>query len=161
MMNGRINSYEPSKSFGQRLLGTLIFVAIIGVCLYLFYQIYKLLFLLSPIFIIAALVMHPKVVGNHIRMIGQSFQQNFVGGLLELMIQLIGLPIVTIGLVVKAWAYRKFGQYREGQVQVESFEERYAHYEEVTSTPVINAHNAAPQEKNTVRESVNYDDLFE
>ncbi len=91
-------------------------------------------------------------------MIGQSFQQNFIGGLLEVGLQVIGLPIVSIGLIIKAWAYKKFGQLKdEMETQNNTNQNQYTTYEEVVdSTQTLpNSSESKPKASN------NYDDLFE
>ena len=105
----RSYSYYSNRSFGQRLLAAIALLLFISLFFYLSWQIYKLLFIISPIFIVIALVLHSPVVGNHIKSIGLRFKQGLFGGLFNVAIQLIGLPIVSIGLAFKAWAYKKFG----------------------------------------------------
>ncbi len=161
MMNGRIYTYENPKGFGQRILGTILFVGIVAGCLYLFYQVYKFLFYLSPLFIIASLIIYPKIVGNHIKMISQSFKQNFIAGIIELVLQLIGLPIVSIGLVVKAWAYKKFGLLKENIKSSEPFDERYTQYVEIVDTESEAASETTPKNQLKKEEVISYDDLFE
>ncbi|NOT37044.1 MAG: hypothetical protein HOP11_06680 [Saprospiraceae bacterium] len=94
-------------------------------------------------------------------MIGKSFQQNPLAGLLELGLQIIGLPIVSIGLLIKAWAYKKFGQIKEEMEAQSAHDNAYTQYEEVkTETPVLDNNNLYASENKT-KSSNSYDDLFE
>ena len=65
----RSYSYYSNRSFGQRLLAAIALLLFISLFFYLSWQIYKLLFIISPIFIVIALVLHSPVVGNHIKSI--------------------------------------------------------------------------------------------
>lgn len=96
---------------------------------------------------------------THIKMIGQSFHQNILGGLLEFGLQIIGLPLVSIGLVIKAWAYKKFGQFQEKAQMDNIFEERYTYFEEVQESPgeLLESKKSEVSKK----ESNNYEDLYE
>ena len=157
MLNGRIYSYEnPKGGFGQKFIGTLAFLALISLCLFLFYHIYRLLYFASPLFIIVALILNYRIVGNHIRMIGHSFKQNFFAGLVEFGLQIIGLPIVSLGLVVKAWAFKKFGEWEKTHHENTNTETQYTSYEEVSNTPAEEKIKEISK-----KESSNYDDLFE
>lgn len=160
MLNGRIYTYGAGTSFTQRILGTFVFLIIIAACFYLFYHIYRILFYASPLFILAALIINPKIVSNHLKMIKQSFLQSFLGGLFEVGLQVIGLPIVSIGLVIKAWAYKKFGQLKnEMETQSSTSHNQYTTYEEVNEpTPTLSSSNTTDSKS---KASNNYDDLFE
>ncbi|MEO6189787.1 MAG: hypothetical protein ABIO44_04860 [Saprospiraceae bacterium] len=92
-------------------------------------------------------------------MIGLSLKQNVFGGLLEIGLQLIGLPIVSIGLMIKAWAYKKFGQAKESFQQNYKSEEEFTSYEDVKSEKLdytFKSKHIEPMSKPN-----NYDDLFE
>lgn len=91
---------------------------------------YTRILFLSPIFLIAAVIIYPRVVGNHIKIILQTFKASFIGGMLHIGLQLIGLPLVSIGLIFKAWAYKNFGV-MQPESSDHAFEEKYTAYEEV------------------------------
>ena len=159
MLNGRIYTYDNHKGLGQKILGTFAFIFIITLCLYLFFQVYKFLFYLTPLFILIALIIYPKIVLNHIKMIGLSLKQNVFGGIMEIGLQLIGLPIVSIGLMIKAWAYKKFGQASESFQQNYKSEVEFTPYEDVKNEKLDYTTKAKPDE--TLSKPNNYDDLFE
>jgi len=94
-------------------------------------------------------------------MISQSFKQNFIAGIIELVLQLIGLPIVSIGLVVKAWAYKKFGLLKENIQSSEPFDERYTQYVEIVDTESETPSETTPKNQMKKEEVISYDDLFE
>lgn len=159
MLNGRIYTYGSQGSIFQRIVGILAFLIIVGLCLYLFYHIYILLFYASPLFIVAALIIYPGIVSSHLKMIGSSFRQNPIGGLLELGLQIVGLPIVSLGLLVKAWAYKKFGQLKDEFQKNRSAEDTFVQYEEVKEEKPSLPSELSTDNKNKTSNS--YDDLFE
>ncbi|MCI1265627.1 MAG: hypothetical protein LKG19_03560 [Saprospiraceae bacterium] len=159
MMYSNLYSNLTNRSLPQRIFGALMFIVIVTLFLYLFYQIYRLLFLLSPLFLFAAVLLFPKVIFDHLKSIGLAFKQNLIGGLTNLTIQIIGLPLVSIGLVFKAWAYRKFGQL-QGTSNPSKSEDEFVSYEEVDST----TNNQSVQKTKSIEKEKAYsayEDLFE
>ena len=161
----RSYSYYSNRSFGQRLLAAIALLLFISLFFYLSWQINKLLFIISPIFIVIALVLHSPVVGNHIKSIGLRFKQGLFGGLFNVAIQLIGLPIVSIGLAFKAWAYKKFGKIQDQMVGGTNTEEGYTQYEEIPNDDRfdLNQERKSSEKKSATKENSqqnHYDDLF-
>lgn len=161
----RSYSYYSNRSFTQRFIAGLVLFIVIGLFFYLSWQLYKLLYLLSPLFIALALIFHSPVVGNHIKSIGSRFQNSVIGGMLNVLVQIIGLPIVTIGLAFKAWAYKKFGHLQR-QMNAQTTEESYTPFEEVqlNETPLdLNQEQKRPEKDESPKDSNqqnHYDDLF-
>ena len=156
-MYSNLYSNLTNRSLPQRIFGALMFIVIVTLFLYLFYQIYR--FLLSPLFLFAAVLLFPKVIFDHLKSIGLAFKQNLIGGLTNLTIQIIGLPLVSIGLVFKAWAYRKFGQL-QGTSNPSKSEDEFVSYEEVDST----TNNQSVQKTKSIEKEKAYsayEDLFE
>lgn len=99
---------------------------------------------------------------NHVRMIGQSFKQNFLAGLLELCLQIIGLPVVSIGLVIKTWAFKKFGQFKEDlKSHSVNTEGTFTQYEDLTETKTEHKADEPHEREKQLKVSHSYDDLFE
>ncbi|HQX43196.1 MAG: hypothetical protein IPP06_02340 [Saprospiraceae bacterium] len=159
MIQNKTYTFNSDKNLYQRIIGTLVLLAFVGVFLYLFYHVYRILFFLSPIFLIAAVIIYPRVVGNHIKIILQTFKASFIGGMLHIGLQLIGLPLVSIGLIFKAWAYKNFGV-MQPESSDHAFEEKYTAYEEVMDP---NAGSKDLNKKSAEKEKAlsGYDDLFE
>ncbi len=147
--------YSSGKNFTERLLGSLIFLIFIAVLFYLFFQLYKFLWFASPLFLIIAFILEPKVVFAYFKNIWVQIRENFLAGLLNAIINVIGFPFVSIGLIFKAWVYKKFGRLNE-QMKQDHFEEKYTPYEEM---------DFESKPKNQSRQNSladgRYDDLFE
>lgn len=152
METGRKYTYSQGQSWVERIIGSLIFLMIILLFFYLSFQIYKVLFLLTPLFIIVALAIQPKVVWEYVKNIAANFKNNFLGGLFHLVVQIIGMPIVSIGLIFKAWVYKKLGTINN---QIND-EEEFTPYDEVEN------HKFKLSEKPKKESASNrYDELFE
>ena len=95
------------------------------------------------------------MVWSYIKTIWKQIVVSPVSGLIQALINLVGLPFVSIGLIFKAWIYRKFGQINQ-QIQPEDFEEKFTSYEDVEMT------KPNPQNVKKVQlADSRYDDLFE
>jgi len=148
-------SYSSGKSFTERLLGSLIFLIFIAVLFYLFFQLYKFLWFASPIFLIIAFILEPKVVFAYFKNIWVQIWKNVLFGLFNALINVIGFPFVSIGLIFKAWVYKKFGRLNE-QMKQDHFEEKFTPYEEMDfDTKPKN------QSRRNALAAGRYDDLFE
>ncbi|MGB3083748.1 MAG: hypothetical protein WBB21_03470 [Saprospiraceae bacterium] len=108
-----------------------------------------------PILLIIALVLEPKVIGSYFKNIWMQIVDNPIGGLIQAGINVIGLPFVSLGLIFKAWAYKKFGRLNQ-QMNQDHFEEKFTPYEEVDLKDRPSQH----QKQTTLADS-RYDDLFE
>lgn len=157
----RTYSYYSNRSFGQRLLAAILLFVFISLFFYLSWQIYKALFFLSPLFVIIALVMHAPVVSNHLKTIGDKFRSSLIGGLLYLVFQIVALPIVTIGLALKALAIRKFGKLQD-QMQQMHRDDQYVDFEEVPTERPLDLHEArnTSNNKEKIKQQNHYDDMF-
>lgn len=152
METGSKRTYSQGQSWTERIIGSMIFLVVIFMFFYLSFQIYKILFLLTPVFILIALAIQPKVVWEYLKSVGANFKNNLVGGILHVLIQIIGMPIVALGLIFKAWVFKKLGSI---QNQINEDEE-YSPYDEV-ETHTFDLSQRPKKEKVTNR----YDELFE
>ncbi len=108
-----------------------------------------------PVLLLIAFILEPKLVWSYIKTIWKQIVVSPVSGLIQALINLVGLPFVSIGLIFKAWIYRKFGQINQ-QIQPEDFEEKFTSYEDVEMTK--------PNQQNVKKVQLadsRYDDLFE
>jgi hypothetical protein len=148
-------TYSSGKSFTERLLGSLIFLIFIAVLFYLFFQLYKFLWFASPVFLIVAFILEPKVVFAYFKNIWMQIRENILAGLLNAIINVIGFPFVSIGLIFKAWVYKKFGRLNQ-QMKQNHFEEKFTPYEEMD----FEAKPNNTKKQNALADG-RYDDLFE
>jgi hypothetical protein len=147
--------YSKGQRFSERFIGSLIFLVFIAILFYLFFQLYKFLWLASPVFLIIAFILEPKVVFAYFKNIWLQIRHNLLAGLVNTLVNVIGFPFVSIGLIFKAWVYKKFGSLNQ-QRQENNFEEKYTPFEEIDFESKPN---------NTKRQNAladgRYDDLFE
>ena len=148
-------SYSSGKSFPERLLGSMIFLLFIALLFYLFFQLYKFLWLASPLFLIIALILEPKVVFAYFKNIWVQITESIVSGLMNALVNVLGFPFVSIGLIFKAWIYKKFGRLNR-QMNQDPFEEKFTPYEEMDFT----AKSKNPSKPQALADG-RYDDLFE
>lgn len=148
-------SYSSGKSFTEKLFGSLLFLLFIALLFYLFFQLYKLLWIASPVFLLIALLLEYKVVLAYFKNIFQHIKENVLSGLMSLLVNILGFPFVSIGLIFKAWVYRKFGRLNQ-QMQAESYDDKFTAYEEMES-------ESKPRfsSKQNALADGRYDDLFE
>jgi len=111
------------------------------------------------VFLLIAVILYPKVILHHLKVIQRTFQASLLGGLLTLGLQVIALPMVAIGLIFKAWAYRKFGNLQEEANQAQ--ENQYSQYEEVGGMNVETPNRTEMRRKESEKLLSTYDDLFE
>ncbi|MDQ3143226.1 MAG: hypothetical protein M3Q56_13365 [Bacteroidota bacterium] len=156
----RSYSFSSGRSLTERLLGSVILLLFIVFIFYISFQLYKFLFYLAPIFLIIALVLEPNVVWDHLKKIALSFKKNILGGLVNVLIQLFGFPLVTIGLAFKAWAYRKFGKIQR-EVYKEDTKDIYTSYEIVDNDSKSQNKIESQNNLHKSKRQDAYDDLFE
>jgi len=151
----RTYNYSSGKGFAEKFFGSLIFLLFIAGFFYLFFQVYKLMWYACPVLLLIAFILEPKLVWSYITTIWKQIVVSPVSGLIQALINLVGLPFVSIGLVFKAWIYRKFGQINQ-QAHQEEFDDKFTSYEDVETT------QQAPQNSKKVQlADSRYDDLFE
>ena len=148
-------NYSSGKSFYEKLLGSLVFLIFIGLLLYLFFQFYKLMWYVCPLLLIIALILEPKVIGSYFKNIWIQIKENPLAGLIQAGINIIGLPFVSLGLIFKAWVYKKFGRLNDPANQ-DSFEDKFTPFEEINIEK-----RPSSQTKKPVISDGRYDDLFE
>ncbi len=159
MIQNRIFVMSSGRNVFQRLLGLITLFLVVGLLFYLFYHVYRLLYLLTPLFLLIAVILYPKVILHHIKVIQRSFQYSFIGGILTVGLQIVALPMVAIGLIFKAWAFRKFGSFKEDLGSTPA-SDNYSEYEEVVEKKETPSH-VEIRRKESEKLLSTYDDLFE
>jgi hypothetical protein len=139
----------------EKFIGSLIFLVFLVLLFYLFFQLYKFLWFVSPIFLTIALFLESKVVLAYFKNIWHQMTDNFFSGLMNALINIVGFPFVSIGLIFKAWVHKKFGQLNQQSGQNE-FEDKYTPYEEVE----LDSKTKSKSRTNVLADG-RYDDLFE
>ncbi len=148
-------SYSSGKSFSEKLIGSLVFLLFISLLFYLFFQLYKFLWFASPIFLIVAFILEPKVVAAYFKNIWHQMTENLFSGLMNALINIIGFPFVSIGLIFKAWVYKKFGRLNHN-INQEAFDDQFTTYEEMD----IDSNTKTKSRRSALADG-RYDDLFE
>jgi ABC-type transport system involved in multi-copper enzyme maturation permease subunit len=147
--------YSRGKGFTEKFVGSFIFLLFIVLLFYLFFQLYKFLWFASPVFIIIAFILEPRVVFAYFKNIWVQITENLISGLVNALINVIGFPFVSIGLIFKAWVYKKFGKLSR-QMNQDQFEEKFTPYEEMD----FDGKAKNPNRQNAITDG-RYDDLFE
>lgn len=148
-------SYSTGKTSLEKITGSLVFLIILALLFYLFFQLYKFLWFISPLLIITSLVLDKRALLDYLKNIGQQITQNPIGGLINAMVNLLGLPFVLIGVVLKSWTIKRISKMQNTQSYY-SKEEDFTPYEEVEIK-----YSKPKQEKKSITVDSRYDDLFE
>lgn len=148
-------SYSSGKTSLEKITGSLVFLIILALLFYLFFQLYKFLWLISPLLIITSLVLDKRALLEYIKNIGQQISNNPVSGLINAMVNILGLPFVLIGIVLKTWTIKRISKMQSAQSHY-SREDDFTPYEEVE----IKSGTSRPEKKSITTDS-RYDDLFE
>ncbi|MBK7225834.1 MAG: hypothetical protein IPH96_10615 [Saprospiraceae bacterium] len=93
------------------------------------------------------------------------FKQGLFGGLFNVAIQLIGLPIVSIGLAFKAWAYKKLGKFKIKWLEVQILKKAIRNMKKIPNDDRfdLNQERKSSEKKSATKENSqqnHYDDLF-
>ncbi|MBK8954512.1 MAG: hypothetical protein IPM34_03015 [Saprospiraceae bacterium] len=148
--------YSSGKSYWERLLGSVLFLGLIALMFYLFFQLYVMLWYIVPLLILALLIFDRKVFWAHFKSIGDQISNNILAGLAGALVNLLGLPFVLIGLLLKSWIFKKFGKLSQEHNSALS-NDAYTSYEEVESQP----NKSNPNRLRKAETDHRYDDLFE
>jgi len=148
--------YSSGKSYWERLVGSILFMGILILLFYLFFQLYKLLWYAVPVLIIALLVLDAKILTAHLKNIKDQIASNFLAGTAGAVVNLLGLPFVLIGLILKSWIFKKFNKINQDAMQ-STDQDGFISYEEVDSYS-----KPLPEKRLKKQEADHrYDDLFE
>ena len=117
-----------NNSGGGSFLGTLIALAFfIGVLALLFFMArlaFRLLYFLGPILLIAAIIADHKVFLEYVQWLRKLFRKNFLQGALALALSIVGYPIVSAFLLLRAFGRKKSAAYtRPSAGELTEFEE--------------------------------------
>jgi uncharacterized membrane protein len=149
------NSSSPFNSIIGILIGIFLMVGLF----YLARFIFTILYYLSPIMLIAALIIDHKVVTGYIQWMGKLFKRNPLMGAGSVLLTLIGFPIVTAFLLGKAMFKKRIKEaQQEAQQAQEAQQGEFIDYEELNSEP-LELPELEPEPRK--KADNDYDQLFE
>ena len=151
---------------GQRVnpvIGALFMVLFLVALFMLARFIFRILYFLSPIALIATLIIDYRVVVNYLKWLVTLVRGNTLLGAGAILLSVIGFPVVTAYLLVRAIFSRRVRQ-MEKEMETRRKGE-YIEYEELDSEPLDlkelrEEEPSRPQEKKKSSES-DYDQYFE
>lgn len=132
-------------------VSVLVLLALLTAFFFVAQYIYKFLFYISPLVIIATLILDYKVFVNYGRLIMAFMKQNVVVGISMIVLSAFLFPVIAVFLLGKAILKRKISK-----MEAKIYEEQntFSNYEEVDD-PVING------TKNENGKRYDYGKLFE
>lgn len=145
------------------IVGLLLFLGVLYLLFRLASFVLKILWWVSPLLLIATLIINRKVVLDYVQMIGGLFKRNPVSGGITLGLTIIGFPLVTLYLFGKAMLIKK-AEEMKAQAPGSGGSPAYSEsdlvdYEELESKPLD---LPAPQRPSRAKEEDGkYDELFE
>lgn len=145
---------SPFGSFTGIIITVLIFLALFYIARFVF----KLLWWVAPVLLIATLIIDYKVVWGYLQWIGRTIKNNPALGIGAIVLTLLGFPVVVAFLFGKALFKRKIKQATdEARAKQEGY---FIEYEEIVEDEPLElpeVEKPKPQPK----KSNEYDNLFE
>jgi len=141
---------------------------ILGIMYLLFLTVkgvWAILSLIAPILFIATLFINRHVAIDYGKMLLNKIKTDTPRGLIYTLLSVLGFPVVSGFLFIKAMSLRKIDQMRGGDGRPKRKEDKYDDYEEVADDdedflelPELEKQTATPSSKKSNNE---YEDLFE
>ncbi len=150
--SSRASGNSPFGSILGIIMGVLFLIGLFYIAQFIF----RILYFLSPVFIIAALIMDHKVVTGYGKWLWQQLRNNPLSGVLYTLLTILGFPLVSLFLLGKAALKKKV---REAQQEAEQQRQgEFADFEELDSEPLNldRLERQAPPRRDT-----NYDNFFD
>ena len=121
-MNFQVRNVNPLSL----IIGLAFFILLLGGLFFVAQGIYLILLYLTPIFLIAALIMDYKVILSYGKWLINKFKSNFLSGITWSLITIVGFPVVSAILCFRAWT-----QYKVRQIEKEQTapKDEYVDYE--------------------------------
>lgn len=151
------SSNNPLAAIFSLVIAVLVLIGLIYVAQFIM----RILWLLTPLLIIAVLIMDYKVVWNYIQWLGAVTKRNTLGGVVLILLSLLGLPLVSVFLLGKILLRRQLKSMeeesrnrREGQL---------IDYEEIESEPLDldQLEQETKAKRASERRKDDYDQFFE
>lgn len=128
------NNSGSSINTVNTIIGIVLMVIALVVMFYIARFIYRLLWILSPLAIIAALVIDRNVVINFGKWIINLFKQNTIAGIVSVALTAIAFPLVSVFLLGRAFLSKKVKEMKEEQELRTKGE--FIEFEELDSKPL-------------------------
>lgn len=140
------------------IVGIIIMILFLIGLWYLAKFIFKLLFYLSPVMLIAALIIDKTVVTGYLQWVYRLFKKNVGYGIGVTVLSIIGLPVVSTFLLGKALFKKKIKDIEKQQRNIREGE--LIDYEELDSEP-LKLPEIEPEKRQPRNKDTTYEDLFE
>lgn len=160
-----INTNKSPNPFSS-LISILIFIGVLVVLFFLLKGLVTVLYWVTPVLLVATLIVNYRVVVDYFVSIFETFQTDILMGMLKVVFTLVCYPIVIGWLFIKALFYRKMDtvkkqfedQIRQKQGEYAEFEEISTEINETKSEQPTIVELPKPKEK---EKSNPYDNLFD
>lgn len=150
---------EQRRGFSTNNLWIGVITLVLGIVAiyFLFIGLYKLLYLLSPVLIVLALIIDHKVVTGYLKNIWNLLRTNTLVGVGASLLTFFGYPFVSGYLFAKALFKRQLKKFEatHGAGGQRPVKEEYTEYEEVQDEPTLELPDLAKEELPN-----EYDDIF-
>lgn len=148
------NGNSPFSGIVGIVIAVLFFLGMFYFVQFLF----RILWFLLPVMVIATAIIDHKVILNYFSWVGRLFSGNWIAGLAVGALTIIGAPVVALFLLGRALLGRKINQVKGDIERREQGE--FAEYEEIDSEtldlPEIEQPNPQPQKRDS-----GYDQMFD
>ena len=153
MADNRENTGGPFNS----IVGILMVVGVILAIYYISSLVFRLLYFVSPVLLVATLIIDYKVVVNFVKWLVSLIKRNAILGIGATLLSLVAYPITSIFLLGSALFKRKVNQVRTNyQMQKEG---ELVDFEEIESRP--SKLELPDLEKRTQQKDNDYEQLFD
>lgn len=154
--------YYNSRKSGpfQSIIGMVVMILFFYLLFSFAAFVFKMLWYVAPLFIVATLVIDHTVITNYANWIFQKLKTNPIFGLGMIALTVFGLPVVSGYLLSKALLKKKITKMtKQFQEEAGGTDEEFIDYEEIDSEP-IELPDLPPKSKQRA-DNNKYDDLFE
>ena len=142
---------------GNSLVGILMLVVVFVALYFIASSIFTLLSWLAPVLLIITAILDHKIILNYGKWLLKLLKDNVLMGIGAVLLTIIGFPVVSGFLFVKALLYRKVNKLNEEVKRRQQGE--FIEYEEIDSSPKL---ELPTRKKEAQKESRSgYEELFE
>jgi hypothetical protein len=129
---GSFNTQKSPNPFNS-ILSLIVMVAVLVLLFFLVKGFFTLLYWVSPVMLIATLIINYRVVSDYILDIGKTFRRDVLWGVVKVLFTALCYPLVIGWLFVKALFYRRVATMQKefNQKMNQSQEEQFIDYEEL------------------------------
>ncbi len=147
------NNGSPFRSVGGVILMVVMLVGLFMLARFVF----RMLYFLSPLMIIATAIIDHRVIVNYAKWLIDLLRRNALVGVGAILLSIVGFPVLSAGLLLRALFNRKVRQMEQAQRQQEADE--YVDFEELVDDKPIELPPLEKQNKTKPQEP-RYDQFF-